>query len=348
MRPRSAVLLLLACLGVAIALRLLPAAVVEAGYARGAYPVVLGLLSPPARAVPFALTEPGAVLVALVGLGLAVRTRLGRSFWLGLVGVAGAGWLVFQAVWGVNYHREPIARSLGLDVHPSAPAELLAFSRALVAEAGARRPAAPAPPAEVALADAAALYAALPGSPEGPRWSFLAPAARAAPAKPLVASELLSWLGLLGFYDPFLAEPNVNVRAPGTAIPFVALHEMAHQRGVASEDEASFVAIVLGRDLGPPHVAYSCLWEATLHTLGALAVVDPAGAKAVWADADGGLVADVEAWRAWRLAHASPLEGAARTVNDTYLRSQGVHDGVESYGRVVDLLLAEWRAAGGR
>jgi hypothetical protein len=32
-------------------------------------------------------------------------------------------------------------------------------------------------------------------------------------------------------------------------------------------------------------------------------------------------------------------------VNDAYLRSQGQDQGVASYGRVVDLLLAERRAA---
>ena len=32
-------------------------------------------------------------------------------------------------------------------------------------------------------------------------------------------------------------------------------------------------------------------------------------------------------------------------MNDAYLRSQGQKDGVRSYGRMVDLLLAERRAA---
>lgn len=348
MRPglRRLLYLLAGCAAAALALRLAPEPWIETGYARSVYPLLLRGLSSPAASVGFSLTEPAALVAGAVGVGLAWRTRLRSGFWLGLGGVAAGGWLLFQGVWGVNYHRAPLAESLGLDVRPSTSEELATYAGQLLLETGRRRPAEPPPAPEVGLADASALFQAVPAGPQAERWAFLAVAPGAAPAKPLVGSELLSWLGLLGFYDPFLAEPNVNVRAPRTSIPFVALHEIAHQRGIASEDEASFVAIALGRDLGGPHVAYSCLWQATVHTLGALSGVDPEAAKALWAEADPGVKADVEAWRAWRAAHASPLEGAARAVNDGYLRSQGVHDGVESYGRVVDLLLAEHRARG--
>jgi hypothetical protein len=35
---------------------------------------------------------------------------------------------------------------------------------------------------------------------------------------------------------------------------------------------------------------------------------------------------------------------ASLRVNDAYLRSQGQKDGIHSYGRLVDLLVAEHRA----
>lgn len=36
------------------------------------------------------------------------------------------------------------------------------------------------------------------------------------------------------------------------------------------------------------------------------------------------------------------------TVNDAYLKANNQTDGTKSYGRVVDLMLAEWKANGGR
>jgi hypothetical protein len=53
---------------------------------------------------------------------------------------------------------------------------------------------------------------------------------------------------------------------------------------------------------------------------------------------------DVEALRAWSDRYQGAARRVARRVNDTYLKSQGHADGVRSYGRVVDLLLAERRA----
>ena len=41
-------------------------------------------------------------------------------------------------------------------------------------------------------------------------------------------------------------------------------------------------------------------------------------------------------------------EDAKETVNDTYLKANGQTDGVRSYGRMVDLLLAYYRANDGK
>jgi len=38
------------------------------------------------------------------------------------------------------------------------------------------------------------------------------------------------------------------------------------------------------------------------------------------------------------------VEEISNNVNDNYLKSNGQKDGVESYGRMVDLLLAEFKA----
>ena len=71
---------------------------------------------------------------------------------------------------------------------------------------------------------------------------------------------------------------------------------------------------------------------------------DPDGAEAWWARLPERVREDARTYAAWRADHASPLGTFAHAVNDTYLRSQGVRDGVASYGRVTDLMLAEWRA----
>ena len=48
--------------------------------------------------------------------------------------------------------------------------------------------------------------------------------------------------------------------------------------------------------------------------------------------------------RAWHRRYESRLGEVQERVNDAYLKTQGQADGVRSYGRMVDLLLAERRA----
>ena len=78
--------------------------------------------------------------------------------------------------------------------------------------------------------------------------------------------------------------------------------------------------------------------------LGALAVAD----RPAYRDALDGITPamrrDLLALTAWHKRYESPLGEVQEKVNDAYLKSQGQADGVRSYGRVVDLLLAERRA----
>jgi hypothetical protein len=57
---------------------------------------------------------------------------------------------------------------------------------------------------------------------------------------------------------------------------------------------------------------------------------------------------DLDALAAWRKRYESRLGEMQDRINDAYLKTQGQAEGVRSYGRVVDLLLAERRAAARR
>ena len=53
-------------------------------------------------------------------------------------------------------------------------------------------------------------------------------------------------LALLGYYNPFTSEAQVNYQMPVFLRPFVACHEMSHQMGYGPEDEANFVGFIAG------------------------------------------------------------------------------------------------------
>jgi hypothetical protein len=339
-----------------VAARMASPAWVEAHFVTGvSQPVAQALGAVTGRvAWPVAQVGLAALIVgvlAAVAVGLA---RPGRAAWLrraaprGLA-VLSTGYAVFVAIWGLNYARQPLFTAFALDDRPPSLAEVRSLTAELVTATNRARETTPEGPDGVArlagdFADAARraqdAYARA-----GVRWPFLA--GTYAPAKAILASNLISYTGLGGIYIPFTAEPNVNVDGPAFDHPFDICHEMAHQRGVAREDEANFVAYVVCRDYGDPDFRYSVTLTAAAYAANALEEVDNDAAVGLWANLGLGTRRDLAARRAWTERHTSPLKDVGSEVNHAYLKSNGVADGVASYSRVVQLLVAERRARRG-
>ena len=53
---------------------------------------------------------------------------------------------------------------------------------------------------------------------------------------------------------------------------------------------------------------------------------------------------DLQALQEWSDRYSGRVSRVSRSINNAYLRSQGQAEGVRSYGRMVDLLIAERRA----
>lgn len=329
---------------------------VERVYSRGVYPSLVKRLVQLTGAVSTSVAEwalllvLGAGLVFLLRLGLRWR-RQGPPTRVAVVsGLAGAllgtatVYLLFLLLWGLNYTRVPLAQSLGLQIRPAPPGELVSACRESLAaaallrgvlaesEAGALRLAGG---VDAALRRADLGYLEL----DEPllRGSYGLPKAAA-------ASSLLSQLGIAGIYSPFTGEAHVNVDVPEAGLPFAACHELAHLRGFAREDEANYVGYLACRAHPDPHFQYSAHFEVATYALSALRRVAPERARGLADTAHPGIRRDWEALRSWVRRHAGPARRVSRSVNDVYLKSQGLPDGVQSYGRMLDLLLAARRA----
>ena len=276
----------------------------------------------------------------LRGVVLALAPRLGR-----LLAVGSGFWCFFLLAWGYAAHRRTVGDLLGFPVAPASAAELTdALDELLVQQEDAR--------ARVSERDG---LATIPGGVEavlsraGAAWRREARnrpifAGEYGRPKPVLLSSGLTALGLLGVYTPYTGEANVNTEAPIFTLPASACHEMAHQRGFAREDEANFLAFLVARDSGDAEFRYAALFFAVQHTAVALGEVDPDTAAQRWASQSEAVNRDRKAWSEWVSGHRTVVTEAARAVNDTYLKSQGAPDGVQSYGRMVDLILAERRA----
>jgi hypothetical protein len=330
---------------------------VEFVYALQVYPALAGFFARTTARVPLSIAEvvaAASVVVAVVWLvsrlvrlvSGAVTVRGVLFGLLKLVAMAGQTVVLFDLLWGLNYARRSVAELLDLDTAPPRAEELVQAAEALLAQSAERRADLPEGP-DGALRLPDGVPGALARTPAGfgPALAPLPiPSVNVVPKTPH-ASALLSYLGIGGIYVPFTGEPQVNATLPDWEIPFTACHEVAHQRGFAREDEANFVAYQACREHPDADFRYSASFRAALYVLTALAQADAASYRRLRSTLVPPLERDLAALAAWRKRYASRLSEVQDKVNDAYLKGQGQREGVQSYGRVVDLILAERRKA---
>ncbi|MBQ3089562.1 MAG: DUF3810 domain-containing protein [Oscillospiraceae bacterium] len=159
-------------------------------------------------------------------------------------------------------------------------------------------------------------------------------------AKPMAFSRIMSWLGFTGFYFPFTGESMVNTDSPDCLIPATILHELAHQKNIALENECNFLAIVAGLESEDPEFQYSSALMGYIHLGNALFSADRTLWREVRAQLNEHVLADLEDHSRYWDQFETPVAEAAETVYTGFAESYETYDIMRSYGACVDLLAA--------
>jgi hypothetical protein len=135
----------------------------------------------------------------------------------------------------------------------------------------------------------------------------------------------------------------VNVDIPPYQIPATMLHELVHLRGFMREDEANFISYLSCINSDFEDFAYSGTMLALTYSMNALYAEDP-DAYAILRDTYSQEVRNdmIYSWNYWKNFDTKVAE-VSNNINDAYLKANNQEDGVKSYGRMVDLLLAYYR-----
>ena len=168
-----------------------------------------------------------------------------------------------------------------------------------------------------------------------------------ASVKTVVLSVPMTYTHISGVYTFFTGEANVNVNFPDFCTPYTTAHEMSHQRGIAREDEANFVAFLVCMESDDVYIRYSALVNLLQYVSSALSRADSELYATVYrGHYSSALRSELSAYSKffdeYRQSTASTVVGA---VNDTFLQSQGQTQGTQSYGLVVDLFVAYYKSA---
>lgn len=326
---------------------------IEAVYSSKAYVVIKNIVSTFTSLMPFSLAELLLyIIIASVSLSLlmlSIRVVLKRAHLSALVkrvinlGIfLGVLIVLFYASWGLNYFREPLKERMSLDVVERPVEELEALTKRLAKRANALRPNLWEDEYGVAtLRDGyEPVFEALPDAYQALANKHEQFSGELSRVKPVLWSRGLSWCGITGIYIGLTAEPNVNVDAPIFLLPQTAAHELAHQLGIASEDEAEFAGILACLKSKDQAVVYSGLLAALIECGRALHKQAPDRYWKIYDTYGAGVLRDLAFQRAYWEAFEGPAEEMATKTNDSYLKHNSQESGVQSYSEVVDMLLA--------
>ena len=322
----------------------------EKVYSRGIYRVYAQLYSTITGLVPVSVSELLLLAGLPVGLVLSilrwVKKKIGwQRFVSGWLTAVLTLYLLFQAGWGLNYSRMPYASVAGLETQSVEISKVEELTLELAQQANQLR-------AQLVQGDKAYVLqetqrdvmrkvnAAYKNASETRPWL----AGHYGTPKLAILSTTLAYLNIAGIFSPFTMEAHVDAKEADVMLAATAMHEAAHLRGFAREDEANYIAYAVCMESDDVYVRYSGTILALIYAGNALAGADLERYSEAVQTYSAGVRADLRAYN----ANWEPYQGKAAEVhdqmNDAYLKANHQTDGVKSYGRMVDLLIAQMEA----
>ncbi|MEL6191052.1 MAG: DUF3810 family protein [Bacteroidota bacterium] len=245
-------------------------------------------------------------------------------------------YMFFQFMWGFNYQRLPVERSMGLEVAWPDSAELIAEFQLVTEEIIEMRNRNP----QFQEADFAFEEAYLRGllattlnkygysAPGRPRGKLVSP-----------KGSLMHW-GALGIYLPFISEGSVDAGLPTLTQPFTLIHEMSHGYGFGDEGTANFwayLSCIESEEESLQYVGKLTYWR----HLARLVYYDyPDQYTDIRHLITPEIKSDLELIRNTYDKYPAYFPELYSKIYDRYLKAQGIEEGIKSYSRVVALIIA--------
>lgn len=155
--------------------------------------------------------------------------------------------------------------------------------------------------------------------------------------KPSLFGKIMNYTGILGYYNPFTSEAQYNAHLPSTNLPFTLAHESAHQLGYAREQEANFIAFLIGKDSKNPELRYSTNYTVLKHLLWSIHEKDPKFVRSVLDGYTIPMQKDYRNEQNFYNNHAGLLSQFFLFTNDLFLKSNR-QEGRVTYSYFIQLL----------
>lgn len=262
------------------------------------------------------------------------------KWFLDIVATLSVVYFAFHILWGFNYYRQPLYKSLDLDADYSTE-QLVAFTEKLIKKSNAIQIQLTSDDsAKVELPyTKAEIFDMVKGgyqnlSDDYPHLNY-----QPASIKKSIFSIPLTYMGFSGYLNPFTNEAQVDGLIPVYKFPTTSCHEVAHQLGYAAENEANFIGSLAAIHNDDLYFKYSGYTFALRHCLVELYARDPENYLSVLATINTGILKNYQEVQDFWKSYQNPLEPIFKTTFDNFLKVNNQADGMKSYNYVVALLV---------
>jgi hypothetical protein len=325
---------------------------VEKYYSEGMYPVISRFLRILNGWVPFSV---GDILYATAGF-LAIRylyknwrkiRKKPLLFLRDLVMVFSLVYFVFHLFWGLNYYRLPIQEKMGFTATYSKE-ELISFSAKLIKKTNS---------IHLALGHEADQPIKIPYDTKTvyaktikgydlaasfvPELTYKNPSLKSS-----LFSLPLTYMGYGGYLNPFTNEAQVNSVVPILRLPTISGHEVGHQIGYSSESATNFIGFLITANNEDPYFSYAARSHALAYCLSELRKVDKDAFELLYADVNNGIKKNYQELEQFWANYENPTEPIFKSIFNTFLKANNQTEGIQSYNRVVGLLIGYDRTYG--
>ena len=273
-----------------------------------------------------------------------------KRLWI-VASAASAVFFWFILTGDLNYYRIPVGQSLGLQTEATDVETLRSLCYLLAQQAAELRPECEEDAdgvfaSSVSYAELAKTASEAVTALDGLYGVQLFDLAGRTRPKAIHFSEVMSYIQLTGVIFPYISEPNINVHQPAYGISSTMCHELSHICGFMREDEANFISYLACYHSGNTELRYSGAMMGLIHATNRLYRYDANAWQEICSLLPDGVLRDISANSRYWKKYETPVGETADRWNDAYLKANAQTDGVQSYGRMVDLLIAFYRAQG--
>ena len=331
----------------------MPAAFVEQYYSRGLFLFIRKIFAALTNWCPFALVYLLLIIVLFALLKWlfnfkknygSIKSKL-IHFITGILAFLGALVFFFQLLWGFNYGRVPLESQLKLEVKPLDVNDLkkeLDFAiENMIANRnkldGVRDKHVPISFTPINLEDTMRVLLA------NNLKKFGYPIPAKVRGRLLYPKGFLLRISTAGVYIPFSGEGHIDPGLHHLQLPFVMAHEMSHAYGIGGEGDCNFLAYISCISSKNPYLKYVGYLYYFRYVAPDYRAYRPEEYKEIWANLPQGIKNDLKAIREEMDKYPDILPAIRNAAYNTYLKAQGIDDGIKNYDRVT-MLVHAWHS----